>query len=104
MTAKQIAAREAKLNALPMGPKRWRGEIELRKAKTQCTTYKSPNQNITLVDWLAALKEASVEALPEWAADVRFLYYEGQPDSWVQYYDSGSSPKEAVAEDMTYWD
>ena len=104
-TSSDIRAEEARLKSLPMGPHRWRKNAELRKAKARCVDYISPVQEITFSEWLIKLAVASREsAAGHWAEGARASYYEGNPESWVDYYDNGYGPADAIAEDCTYWD
>jgi len=104
MTPREIAEREAELNALPMQPIRWRGERELNKEKSNCSEYKSQHQTITFFAWIQELKDASKQsAAGHWDELTRSSYYEGQPQAWIEYYDGGYSAEDAVDEDRSYW-
>jgi hypothetical protein len=105
MTLEQIVARDAELHSLPMGPERWYGDIELRKQKVSCSDYRHSRQKVSFSEWLLALSAASKLTEINWATDkIRADYYEGQPDAWVDYYDGGDSPEDAIASDLDYWE
>lgn len=105
MTLQEIVARDAELNSMPMGPERWKGENELLSAKAKCPDYRHRSQNISFAEWMQALAAASKEAGAEWESEqIRADYYEGQPEVWVDYYDSGASPEDAISSDMECWD
>jgi hypothetical protein len=105
MNLQEILSADAKLNAMEMGPERWQGSIELRMAKTKCPEYKIPDQKITFSEWMKLLADYSKTTGVDWASDeARAGYYEGQPDTWVEYYDGGETPEEAVDNDLENWD
>ena len=105
MNLEAINTRATYLKSIPMGPERWGGEIELRHAKAQCPEYRSNHQEISFADWLKALGEDSKKRQVNWASDeIRAGYYEGQPETWIDLYDDGYSPSDAITEDMTYWE
>lgn len=103
MTTDEIATQEAHLKTLEMGPERWNGESELRKAKAECAEYKSPNQEKTLREWAKDLTHAAKDAGAFDDDEERKFYYEDQPEAWVDHYDDGDTAEETVAEDMSYW-
>lgn len=103
MTIAEIQDRETALKLLPMGPERWQGESELRKAKAECAEYKSPAQEKTLREWVKDLTQAAKDAGAFCDDEERKFYYEGQPEAWVDHYDNGDTADETVSEDMSYW-
>jgi hypothetical protein len=105
MEFSEIVTRENYLQTLPMGPERWSGDLELRGEKARCADYQHKSQNITFAAWMNQLTEASRHSGVDWGTEeIRADYYEGQPDAWVDYYDSGDSPEEAIDSDMSCWD
>lgn len=104
MTVEQINKLEAKLNLMAIGRKQWRADIKLIKAKVACPEYQHPNQGKTFIAWLIELSSASKKTVIQWASEKnRADYYEGQPDTWLPYYDNGETPENAINDDLEYW-
>ena len=105
MKLAEILAEDERLKALPMGPERWIGSITLRRVKANCLVYKKDGQDRYFWQWMLDLEEASKRIGVDWGSDdIRALYIEGQPEVWVDSYDDGDSPDEAIAHDMEAWD
>jgi len=105
MNLDEITKRDAYLQTLPMGPKRWKADAELTRQKIACKEYLHSSQKMSFVEWLGALGSASKTYDTVWANDqVRAEYYEGQPEAWIDSYDQGLSPKEAIDSDRDYWE
>jgi hypothetical protein len=104
MTIEEIAAEEARIHKLEMGPTRWDSELALIKAKVACVEYKSSKQAESFSEWMTHLADASKRKGVEWGSDeIRAGYYEAQPDVWLPYYDDGCTPDEAIDSDMECW-
>jgi len=104
MTITEIQDREEYLKSIPMGPERWTGEYDLKKAKAACEDYKCAEQEKSFREWLKDLARASKDTGAFDSEESRASYYEGQAEIWVDYYDEGETAEDAVSEDMSYWD
>lgn len=88
-----------------MGPERWQGEIELRKFKVACPDYIAHIQAMPFQAWMMELAQTSKRTDVLWASDaIRADYYENQPETWLDSYDNGDSPSDAIAHDMEAWE